>query len=40
VLEGKEYLLDKNEGLNHLHGGKTTFGKRVNKLKLKIKFNF
>uniref|UniRef100_A0A915LXM6 Galactose mutarotase n=1 Tax=Meloidogyne javanica TaxID=6303 RepID=A0A915LXM6_MELJA len=32
VLEGKEYLLDKNEGLNHLHGGKTTFGKRMTQI--------
>ncbi|KAL7075070.1 hypothetical protein ACQ4LE_005963 [Meloidogyne hapla] len=32
-LEGKKYLLDENEGLNHLHGGKTTFGKRLWKMK-------
>ncbi|CAK5019585.1 unnamed protein product [Meloidogyne enterolobii] len=32
LLEGKEYLLDKNEGVNHLHGGETTFGKRLWKM--------
>ncbi|KAF7623356.1 hypothetical protein Mgra_00010300 [Meloidogyne graminicola] len=32
ILQDKEYLLDSNEGLNHLHGGKTTFGKELWKM--------
>ena len=29
ILDGKEYILKRNDGYNHLHGGPTGFHSRV-----------